>query len=357
MSLSRLLDETISEPPPPFRSVDGLIARERHRRRVRRIGAALGGCAAVVAIALGAQLIGGPAATPSLPGGPGSTVTATPPSPGEDPAQRLAGISALLQTRVSAAVPGATFVVFDQTLPTLFAPSDAYYRDYEVVGAMGTVEVPGQNKGTLTRVLVFRPLVTGLPRPAGPLQHIFGGCAAVAPAFLPAGPGDVCQEFDGPDGSTVTAVERVLDGLIEIDAVVAFPDGSAVVAYAYVSEAYRVLSRDQVVSIVADRGYVAGASPDPSRTALPYLPDDPVIGTVYAHDIFSHCRYDLIPIAGGTWRAQEPFDHDLSVGGIPGTVELLDADTARFVIDQEFVDSDPDVIIYERTDEEIAPCM
>jgi hypothetical protein len=44
-------------------------------------------------------------------------------------------------------------------------------------------------------------------------------------------------------------------------------------------------------------------------------------------------------------------------GYLSGTMELLDADTARFVNDQRYYDSRLEVIIYRKTDEEVPRCM
>ena len=70
MNLSRLLDQTIVESPPPFPALDNLIARERRRARRRQLGAAAGVAAAVIAVTVGVQVLspaGGPGIAPAEP--------------------------------------------------------------------------------------------------------------------------------------------------------------------------------------------------------------------------------------------------------------------------------------------------
>jgi hypothetical protein len=87
-------------------------------------------------------------------------------------------------------------------------------------------------------------------------------------------------------------------------------------------------------------------------------PANPVVGTAYPFDLYIHCGGLLVRFGGASWRAAQPLDRLATGGGyISGTMELLDADTTRYVNDQRYYDSPVEVIIYRKTDEEVPRCM
>jgi hypothetical protein len=62
-----------------------------------------------------------------------------------------------------------------------------------------------------------------------------------------------------------------------------------------------------------------------------------VVGVAYPFDLFAHCGAELVRFGGSGWRAEQPLAISW-FGYFPGTMELLDADTARFVLDLRYVD-------------------
>lgn len=252
MNTREILDSTI-EPPPPFRDIDELIARERRRARARRRTAVLASTAGVVAVVAGGVLIAGPLAP--TPDGPAATPT---PAAGsvpadETPAQRYARLTELVRTQVAAVLPDATVE---------FGPSHGFedssmtfpgYDDATVAVILTTPE------GWATfQIFVVRPLTPPVPRPTvGIGGRLLGGCAGEWPTETPstAGP-DQCEERDGPNGTTIAIADRhVADTAVRV-ITVGHPNGAAVTVMADPSMTW--LSVDDVVAIVADPGFVAG---------------------------------------------------------------------------------------------------
>jgi hypothetical protein len=93
---------------------------------------------------------------------------------------------------------------------------------------------------------------------------------------------------------------------------------------------------------------------DLSRIRL--LPADAKVGTVYPFDLYAHCGIDLVRFGDANWRAEPPYGDGLP-GYIAGTMELLDPNTARFVVDLRYFASRTEVIIYHRTNEEVPTCL
>ncbi|MBX6748086.1 MAG: hypothetical protein IRY85_00190 [Micromonosporaceae bacterium] len=85
------------------------------------------------------------------------------------------------------------------------------------------------------------------------------------------------------------------------------------------------------------------------------LPPAPELGVAYPFELYAHCGIELVQFAGATWRAEQPY-HGALPGYIAGTLELLDAETARFVIDQDHFASEVEVIIYRKTSDDVPTC-
>ena len=85
------------------------------------------------------------------------------------------------------------------------------------------------------------------------------------------------------------------------------------------------------------------------------LPPDAAVGTAYPFDLYAHCGIDLTRFGGASWRAEQPYVDGLP-GYVVGTMELLDADTARFVFDQRYFASTIEVIIFHKTADEVPLC-
>ena len=104
-------------------------------------------------------------------------------------------------------------------------------------------------------------------------------------------------------------------------------------------------------------------------TLAPYDPRRPrsypangQIGLAYPVDLWAHCPIDLIQIGSSVWRATLPYEHwwrpaDGIPGLVTGTLERMDEDTARLVIDQQHHPSVVEVVIYVRTDEHLPGCV
>jgi hypothetical protein len=86
------------------------------------------------------------------------------------------------------------------------------------------------------------------------------------------------------------------------------------------------------------------------------LPATAAVGRAYPFDLYAHCGIDLVRFGGANWRAESPYGDGLP-GYIAGTMELLDGDTARFVIDQRHFASRVEVIVYHKTAEQVPLCQ
>jgi hypothetical protein len=131
-------------------------------------------------------------------------------------------------------------------------------------------------------------------------------------------------------------------------------------------------------SDTSDSGPVAGttATPTPGQASTPSYPPhqpatvppfdpehvrtfpmDAAIGTPYPVDITAHCPIDVIEFGGATWRAEERVDLGGFVGVVAGTLELLDQDTARLVIDLRYFPSPTEVVVYHKTTDQAPACL
>ena len=112
-------------------------------------------------------------------------------------------------------------------------------------------------------------------------------------------------------------------------------------------------SQDTATYPPYQKATVAPFDPENMRT----LPPDAVVGTLYAVDVWAHCPIDHIRFGGANWRSELPVPTEGMLSVVSGTMELLDPDTVRFVIDlQYFAEPVVEVIIYHRTPEEPSPC-
>ncbi len=117
-------------------------------------------------------------------------------------------------------------------------------------------------------------------------------------------------------------------------------------------------------------------SPSPSPSYPPYQkavvppadvnhlrrgPANPAVGVAYPFDIYAHCGAELVRFGGSNWRADQPLQ-TTAESYIAGTMELPDADTARFALDLRYLDqlaiSGPpvEVVIYHQTTDAVG-CM
>jgi hypothetical protein len=95
-------------------------------------------------------------------------------------------------------------------------------------------------------------------------------------------------------------------------------------------------------------------------------PAAPIIGTPYPYDLNVHCGGWFLRFGGRIWRTDTPPDYHLRreangntkiTGFIAGTAELVDQDTARFVMDTRYVDADQPVVLYELTTQKPPTCQ
>jgi hypothetical protein len=111
------------------------------------------------------------------------------------------------------------------------------------------------------------------------------------------------------------------------------------------------------------------------RSALvePVDPDHPrtgpavvEIGRTYPFDLFTHCGIAYAPFGGQTWKAVEPRPEPPAVAGpdgitvysgyTAGTMTLVDAETARFVVDVRYAAAADPVVDFRRSDERMPIC-
>jgi len=86
---------------------------------------------------------------------------------------------------------------------------------------------------------------------------------------------------------------------------------------------------------------------------LRLFPPDAVVGMVYTVDIYTQCGLEHTRFGEANWRSEEnPLPRDGMPYWLSGTMELLDPDTVRFVIDLRYFSPPVEVIIYHRTSEE-----
>jgi hypothetical protein len=356
VNVQELLDSSIVEPPPPFAGIDGLIARERRRLRLHRLAAAGAATAGVVAVVLGVGLVAGPldgdVRTPNGPAADPTTAgTASIPDL-EFPEDRYARLSELLRARVDAVLPGASVVSANPTRTELFGESDGVaYGGYDLAEATVTASTPTASAGFT--VYVVRPLVPPRTQPtAGVAGRLFGGCAGEWSTATPEPGSERCEDRVGPGGTAVSVAERAFGGGSVLMVTVAFPEGGVVTL---ITPADTPLAADALVELIADPGYVAGAAAPPytpatveptDTGALRTLPADAVPGTAYPFDLYTHCGVDLVQFAGRAWRAEPADDGTLPGPYLAGTMELLDHATARFVIDQRYVQTNREVIVF-----------
>ncbi len=119
------------------------------------------------------------------------------------------------------------------------------------------------------------------------------------------------------------------------------------------------------VSTYGPYGTAIVAPYDPAHPRL--FPADAELATPYPVDLVAHCPIDPIYLLGAYWSAERPTDpqewqalaqtlgeiappNGVWPGVVTGTLELLDADTARLVIDQRYWPSAVEVVIYHRGD-------
>jgi len=229
MSLPELLDETITEPAPPFPDLDGLITRERRRQRVRGAVVACATAAVVVAVALGAQsfarTVDGPVAGPGQPSET-ATATATP----ETPAQRYARLSEALRQRLSTVAPGSTVAVGGAAQAHLFTYLDTGFADYD--GAIANVVVTTPVGEVDLTVQVLRPRQPGPVPTVGVLGRLFGGCTTFASdGNTPREPDQYdCTQTSGEGGSTISFGWMYSGDLRILQANAVFLNGTLVVA-------------------------------------------------------------------------------------------------------------------------------
>jgi hypothetical protein len=96
-------------------------------------------------------------------------------------------------------------------------------------------------------------------------------------------------------------------------------------------------------------------------------PPEPILGTPYPFDLYVHCTGEFTRFGGRYWQTDappgdlrprpEPDGRTRITGFIAGTMELLDSDTARFVMDTRYVASSQPVVLYRRTPQEPPGCM
>ncbi len=266
-----VLDSSIVEPMPPFPGLDLVIARERRRRRGRRLVAACGSAVALVAVVafVGTTLQAGPGPSVALPADPSSsspTDGPASPSPSAAPeteAETGYRLASTFQTRLSTVVPGA-LASFGLSMVTNFVTFDGYLTFF----TKGTLSSPAGSAGF--GLYALRPTPGGTPSdPPGVItykglaENVFGGCAGMftmntlnsnGVAGEPAPGARQCDERPGPAGSRVAVGQFLGDGVIEYTVTVVFADGSALMGIATTNGtgATSPLTPDQLAEILAD---------------------------------------------------------------------------------------------------------
>lgn len=126
-------------------------------------------------------------------------------------------------------------------------------------------------------------------------------------------------------------------------------------------------------------GSPAPASPVTSAEATPVAsvaPVDPrhprtgpataAVGTPYPFDLYVHCGGEFTRFAGNTWQTStppgnlqprpEPDGRTRVTGYLAGTMELVSADLARFVVDMRYVTAPRPVILFRPVTGSPPPC-
>jgi len=95
-------------------------------------------------------------------------------------------------------------------------------------------------------------------------------------------------------------------------------------------------------------------------------PDAAEIGRTYPFDLYTHCGIEYAPFGGKTWRAitplpeprAKPGENGITVysGYTAGTMTLVDASTARFVVDLRYTDVAESVVDFEISDRPAPGC-
>jgi hypothetical protein len=268
-----VLDSSIVEPMPPFPDLDRVLARERRRRRGRRLVAACGSAVALVAVLgvvafVGTTLRAGPAPSVAQPAEPNSSPTDGPASPSpsaapETVAETGARLASTFQNRLSTVVPGA-LASLGSSLATDFVTFDGYLTFF----AKGTLSSPAGRAGFGLYALRPTPGATPSDPPGvitykGLAENVFGGCAGMftmntlnshGVAGEPAPGTRHCDERPGPAGSRVAVGQFLGDGVIEYTVTVVFADGSALMGITSTNGtgAIAPLTPDQLAGILAD---------------------------------------------------------------------------------------------------------
>jgi hypothetical protein len=165
----KVLDGSILEPVPPFRSVDELIAGERRRRRLRRGVAMIGAAAAITGLVFGVQagLSNTPTVGPTLqPGQSGSGGTSMPTSPSRTVENTEARLVIALAEALSTVAPDYHAVLE----PGKRIDSYPGYTGFTKNGSLTT----SQGVGTI-QLTVLWPL-EGVPAPSNDELAGVSGC-------------------------------------------------------------------------------------------------------------------------------------------------------------------------------------
>ncbi|WP_155369729.1 hypothetical protein [Catellatospora vulcania] len=96
------------------------------------------------------------------------------------------------------------------------------------------------------------------------------------------------------------------------------------------------------------------------------LPARPEPGVDYPYDLYAHCGIEWTWFAGATWRARIPLAEPRTrvgadgitrySGYVPGTMRLLDPDTAEFTADDRHIEPTLPPIVFERTAAQAPGC-
>lgn len=118
----------------------------------------------------------------------------------------------------------------------------------------------------------------------------------------------------------------------------------------------------------------AGSAATPPTESFP--PVDPLrprkgpakaaVGTPYPFDLYVHCGGAYTTFAGRAWQTDTPPGNPLPkpeadgrtkiTGYLPGTMELVDDDQARFVIDDTYVTPSAPVVLFRPAKASPPPC-
>jgi hypothetical protein len=103
--------------------------------------------------------------------------------------------------------------------------------------------------------------------------------------------------------------------------------------------------------------YQSATVPPVDPAHIRTFPPDAAVGVAIPVDIWAHCPIDIISFANANWRADKPVATDGRPSFVTGTLELLDSDTARLVIDLRYFPSPVEVVIYRKTTADVPPCL